>query len=82
MNIKSEFKIGDVVTFRAYADQNIKAVIREVFPPSSGRNIFSWDLFAYRVEGISEPLNSITSGRSLVESKFFKCPVAHPFNWS
>jgi hypothetical protein len=78
MNIP-EFNIGDVVTFRAYANQNIKAVVRAIISPNSG---LSGDYYSYKVEGISEPLNSITSGVSLVESKIFKCPIKYPFTWS
>ena len=73
-----EFKIGDTVTFRAYADQNIKAVVREVVAPNQG---LSGDKYTYRVEGVHQPLVSVTSGVSLVESVLFKCPINHPFNW-
>ena len=72
-----EFKKGDVVTFRAYFDQNIKAKVIETFifedsPEKQNR---------YQLEGISEHLVTITTGESIKESKFFRCPTEHPIKW-
>lgn len=75
MYLEQEFKTGDIVTFRAYPDQNIKAKVVRV-----GRFGFD-DGITYKLEGISKPLISETSGRSIKESKHFKCPVKHPFKW-
>ena len=74
--IRPEFNKGDIVTFRAYPDQHIKAKVINVIFSSFGEDV------RYRVEGVDQPLISETMGRSLVESKHFKCPIKYPFNWS
>lgn len=69
----AEFNRGDIVTFRAYVDQNIKAKVIEVINANPTE---------YKLEGVEKPLISITTGRSIKESKEFKCPIKFPFKWS
>ena len=68
MKNKAEFKKGDMVTFKAY-EKPIKAKVIEAeyiqrFPS------FDWE-WSYTLEGISEPLTSRTSGRSIMESALY-----------
>lgn len=77
--MEQEFNVGDEVTFRAYSDQRIKAKVKQVIPPNHG--IFNTDKFSYKLTGISEPLSTETTGKSIVESKHFQCPVKYPFKF-
>jgi len=77
--MKQEFNIDDIVTFRAYEDQQIKAKVKQVIPPKQG--MFNTDKFSYKLTGISGSLVTETTGRSIVESKHFKCPIKHPFKF-
>lgn len=62
-----EFKKGDVVTFHNYdTNKPIKAKVIEVTTD------FWSNRLAYKLTGINSPLISITSGVSIVESKYFK----------
>lgn len=63
------FNIGDEVTFNAFHGEFITAKIVEKLPEAK-----------YRLEGINKPLTSITSGRSIVESNFYKVPP-EKFEW-
>lgn len=60
---KTEFVKGDVVTFNAYHDEEIPAKVIDV--KQDGR---------YMLEGVSKPLISITSGRSIMESSEYVKP--------
>lgn len=65
MQHEIEFKKGDVVTFHNYdTSKPIKAKVVEVTS--------FFDKLAYKLSGINKPLISITSGVSIVESKYFK----------
>jgi hypothetical protein len=72
--MKQEFHVKDIVTFRAYPEQNILARVR-------GVSLVEGE-YIYELCGIDEPLISKTSGRSIKESALFKCPVKFPFKWS
>lgn len=77
--MKQEFNVGDKVTFRAYPNQQISAVVKQVIAPNEG--IFNTDEFSYKLSGISEPLLTETTGKSIIESKHFKCPIKYPFKF-
>ena len=64
-----EFNIGDIVTFHNY-DTN-KPITAKVIEVTT-----FFDRLAYKLTGISEPLISLTSGLSIVESKYFKLAKA------
>lgn len=57
-----EFKRGDKVTFHAYKHEQIPAKVVERFNHGEP---------TYRLEGDGKPLVTITSGRSIRESKHF-----------
>lgn len=76
MNDQYEFKVGDIVTFRAYHDQSIQAKVVALTETLS----FQEPDVAYRLAGIKEPLLTITSGKSIVESRLFKEPP-EKFKW-
>ncbi len=69
---EAEFEGGDVVTFHAYSDLKVPAIVKRVTVD------YKNDIF-YTLGG--KHLNSKTSGRSIMESKHFKCPKEHPFKW-
>ena len=69
---EAEFKVGDKVTFNAYLGRVHKAKVREVYPPCPNA-VFFKDDFSYKVKG--EHILSVTTGRSLMESKFFEPPT-------
>lgn len=75
-----EFKEGDVVTFRAYPDQWIKARVKKVNCDVLRLDKTDQRVF-YELIGIDQPLITKTTGQSIVESKFFKCPVKYPFKF-
>lgn len=65
-----EFKRGDSVTFHAYKNEQIPAVVVECISRNKEQ--------CYRLEGEGKPLVTITSGRSIRESKNF----VEPSEWS
>lgn len=75
-----EFKKGDTITFNAYEDQEITAKILEVSPPI-GAGFMQDHLYTYKLEGISDSLISVSSGRVIKESIYFACPKKYPFEW-
>lgn len=58
-----EFKRGDKVTFHAFKDEKIPATVLAVYHHGAEPT--------YRLEGDGKPLVTITSGRSICESKYF-----------
>lgn len=66
-----EFRRGDKVTFHAYKHEQIPAVVVECISRNKEQ--------CYRLEGDGKPLVTITSGRSIRESKFFVEPGE--FQW-
>jgi hypothetical protein len=71
---KPEFKIGETVTFKPY-EKAIKAKVISIQYGRAGnhKNFVGTDdnrLF-YELSGVDEPLKSKTTGRAIVESKFY-----------
>lgn len=66
---ETEFQVGDEVTFNAYHEP-IRAKVREIVPGEKVTNNPDGRVF-YRLEGISKPLVSVTTGRSIEESRYF-----------
>ena len=64
--MEAEFKKGDIVTFKSYHKAIDAKVLEAKFQQRYPSNDFQW---VYRLEGISEPLTSQTTGRSIVESR-------------
>lgn len=65
-----EFKRGDKVTFNAYKQEQIPATVVECISRNKEQ--------CYRLEGDGKPLVTITSARSIRESKHF----VEPSEWS
>jgi len=70
MKQSTEFKVGDTVTFKAY-EKEIKAKVLAVKDNEKHLNGDTDSRVFYELEGIKEPLVSITSGHSIVESQYF-----------
>ena len=67
-----EFYIGNVVTFRAFdTNKPIKAKVVEVI-----NDLWNDKRVAYKLHGINKPLISHTTGRSIVESRYFELSKA------
>jgi|TARA_Y100000310_G_scaffold236752_1_gene240004 hypothetical protein len=67
--MKAEFKTGDIVHFQPYSERTpIKAKVLNVLGRDEG---FFIDRVEYKLEGISAPLISNTTGRSIMESEEF-----------
>ena len=66
--MKHEFKVGDVVHFQNYTDRKIKAKVKAV---SFGSFIGRPKRLEYHLTGVDKPLVSITSPKSIMESRFF-----------
>jgi hypothetical protein len=66
---KQEFKTGDIVHFKAY-EKKIQARVLKVITPAQSTKLSRTD-YEYELEGISEPLVSLTSGRSILESEYY-----------
>ena len=67
-----EFNKGDLVTFHAYdTAKPIKAKVIEVTT-----DLWNDKRVAYKLHGINKPLISHTTGRSIVESRYFELSKA------
>ncbi len=73
----SEFKQGQIVTFRAY-EVAIKARVIEVLPRQFHVNGEPDSRQFYRLKGVSKPLNSHCTGGSIMESVDYIPWEQHP----
>jgi len=65
---KEEFKKGDTVTFMTCNGKDMTAKVTEVYPNGHG---FEAGSVAYRLDGVSEPLLTVSSGLCIKESQYF-----------
>lgn len=65
----AEFKKGDLVTFHAFEREQVPAKVVEYLGVET-----TTGLHKYRLEGNGKPLLTITTGRSIRESKHFVEP--------
>jgi hypothetical protein len=70
--MKAEFKTGDTVQWQGYGKPILAKVVKTEYVQRHPSNDWEWK---YTVHGINEPLISVTSGRCIVESKYYMQPA-------
>ena len=74
--MKPEFKAGDIATFKPFEESH-KVIIKEVLPNHFGDNRVIYHVIASpqqigETRMKTKPVVSFTSGKCIVESKFFE----------
>lgn len=76
---RQEFRKGSIVHFSAYKDQCITAKVVNVIKPEK-RDFMQNETHTYELNGVKTPLLTLTTGLSIKESIFFRCPHKYPHN--
>jgi len=67
--MNTEFKVGDIVHFQAYKKRKI--IEARVTKIERAMQSYGDDRTFYCLSGLSDPLTSVTTGESIVESDLF-----------